>query len=336
MGMAALYAGRDAAAKSALDAALRLDRKNLTYVMGRAQFALYTDAPREAVNLLQDVLPSYPKELPLLEMLAGAQRDAKAFADAQATYRKAADLNPKEPRYLADIADCLAAEHKDDDALAMYQKALDINTMYLPALTSMGALQESHQAWAKAIETYAKAAAIAPNDFRLLAKLVQLNEAAGNLQARDSARDKVFALNKAGKIDAASYCRQQFPDGQHTVMVFEYFELKGPMAVRYAFNFVNADGKTIVKRISLGSYDDATALARQSGQIKPDQRLFHVDVYTDTTHEQLGTFTQEPTYEQTRNLVKQYSAGTLTPSSGTVINTTRPTTAPATGRGGVP
>jgi tetratricopeptide (TPR) repeat protein len=314
MGMAALYAGRDAVAKTALNTALRLEPRNLTYIMGRAQFALYTDAPKEAVKLLQDALPDNPKSLPLLEMLAGAQRDAQDFAAAQATFQKAADLNPKDPRYLADIADCLASQHKGDEALATYQKALDLDPKFLPALTSIGRLHESRQAWAKAIAAFTQAAALDPNDFRLLAKLVQLHEAAGNPQARDAARDQIFALYKAGKINAASFCRQQFPDGPRTVMVFEYFQLQGPMPVRYAFNIVNPDGKAIEKRLSLGSYDDATARARQAGQIKPDQRLFHLDVYTETTHEQLATFTQEPTYEQTRTLVTQYLA-TLTPAT---------------------
>jgi tetratricopeptide (TPR) repeat protein len=318
LGMAAMYAGRDKVAKPALDMAVRLEPKNLKYVMGRAQFAQYTDAPKDAVKYLQGVLPDNGGHLELLEMLGHAQQAAGQFADAQATFEKAAAASPKEPRYRAEMAECLVSLHQEDKALAMYQQALDLNPKYALALANIGQIYQNRKTWDKAIESYAKVVAINPEDYRTVAKLVQLNEAAGNIKERDAAREKVFALQKAGKIDTASYCREQFADGTTSVMVFESFELKGPMAVRYAFNVINADGKTVEKRISLGSYLETTAIARELGQIKDGERMFHLDVYTPAGHETLGMFTKEPTYEETRDRVKQYLAGKLQPLSATV------------------
>jgi tetratricopeptide (TPR) repeat protein len=311
LGMTAMYEGRDDVAKTALDAAMGMAPASATYVMGRAQFALYTEAPGDAVQVLQRALPENEKNPEYLEMLGHAQQALGKFVAAQEIFEKAATANPKEARYRAEVAECLVSQHREDEALAMYQKALDVNPKYSLALTNMGKIQEGRKAWDKALEAYGKAAALNPDDYRAAAKLVELNEAAGNRKARDAAREKVLALYKAGKVDAASFCREQFADGATNVMVFESFELRGVMAVRYAFNVVNADGKTVEKRISLGSYPAITEKARAEGKIKEGERMWHLDAYTTSAHETLGMFAKELTYEETRAMVKDYLAGKL-------------------------
>jgi len=332
LGMAAMYAGHDQPAKIALDLALRLEPKNVRYALGRAQLALYTDAPQDALPILQKALDQDPKNLDVLSALAEAQSGAGLFADAQKTYQAAAELVPGEPRYRANVAEMLNRQGQADEALAAYEKALNIDPKYVPALAGMAQIQRTRQEYDKAIECLARIIAITPGEYRILAQEMQIYERAGKAKERDAVREQIFGLFKAGKIEAESYCREQFPNGTSNVMAFESFELKGPMAVRYAFNVVNADGKTIEKRISLGSYLAVTALARERGQIKADERMFHLDVYTEGGHEVLGMFTVEPTYEQTRDLVRQYFAGTLQPLPPDVTPATKPSGVQGAGR----
>src|SRR6185295_19948119 len=49
LGMAAMYAGHDDSAQTALDRAVRLDPKNAQYTLGRAQLALYQNRPADAI-----------------------------------------------------------------------------------------------------------------------------------------------------------------------------------------------------------------------------------------------------------------------------------------------
>jgi tetratricopeptide (TPR) repeat protein len=332
LGMAAMYAGHDQPAKVALDLALRLDPNNVLYVLGRAQFAMYTDVPKDALPILQKALEGNAKNIEVLSALGEAQSSAGLFVDAQKTYQMAADLVPGEPRYMASIAEMLTKQGKADEALAAYEKALNIDPKYVPALAGMAQIHRIRKEYDKAVECLARIVAITPSEYRILAQQMQIYEIAGKTKERDAVREQIFALFKAGKIEAASYCREQFPNGTSNVMAFESFELKGPMAVRYAFNVVNADGKTVEKRISLGSYLSVTALARERGQIKADERMFHLDVYTEGDHEVLGMFTTEPTYEQTRDMVRRYFAGTLKPLPPDTAPATRPTATRGVGR----
>ena len=336
LGMAAMYGGHDKPAKAALDTALQLDPKNVQYALGRAQFAIYTDVPAEAIPILQAAVAQAPKNIEILSALADAQTGAGRFVDAQKTYQTAADLVPGEPRYLAGVADMFSRQGQPEAALAAYEKALNIDPKYIPALAGMAQIHKGRKDYDKAIECLARILALNTGEYRIMAQQMQIYELAGKTKERDATREQILALFKAGKIDATSFCREQFPTGTSTVMVFESFELKGPMAVRYAFNIVKADGKTIEKRISLGSYLGITAQAQERGEIKADDRMFHLDVYTETTHEVLGMFTVEPTYEQTRDLVRKYLAGTLKPlppAPPTAAPATKPATRGASGAG---
>ena len=56
-----------------------------------------------------------------------------------------------------------------------------------------------------------------------------------------------------------------------------------------------------------------TQLMRKSGDIKEDERMFHLDVYyPGGVHGTLGMFKKEPTYEETRQQVKKFLDGKFT------------------------
>jgi hypothetical protein len=155
-------------------------------------------------------------------------------------------------------------------------------------------------------------------DSKALAKKVQLYEALGKIKERDAAREDVFKLFKAGKIAAKFYCREQFNVGKTPVIVFEYFELKGERALRYSFQVLDEKGDS-AQQISLGSYEMTTLLAREQGQIKADERMYHLDQYTPQSHATLGMFKKEPTYEETRQQVIAFIEGKVKPMSSTTL-----------------
>jgi tetratricopeptide (TPR) repeat protein len=284
--------------------------------MGRAQLALYQDDPKAAIAALQSFFAQgadVDKNPAPWELLGEAQSKDGQYADSQKSYQHAADLAPRDPHYLAEVAAACSTLHKDDDAIAAYQKALAIDPKFSAALAGMGQIYQSQKAYDKSIDAYTRVVAVNPDDFLSIAKLVQLNEALGKTKDRDAARDQIFDLYKAGKITAPAYCRQMMEAKNRDMLVLEYFDFKNSTAVRYAFNILASDGQSIEKRISLGTDEKTTADAREKGTISLKERLFHLDVYVPTGHEIIGTFTKEPSYEETRDLVQKYLAGTLKP-----------------------
>ncbi len=307
LGSASMLLGDDAVATAALGRAARFQPDNLQYALARAQLADMQDKPADAVGLYKNAVAIDPKSLEAWTQLGLAQRQTAQFADAQASFEKAAELSPKDPKFPGMIAQTLEEQHKNDDAIAMYNKALALDPKYAAAYAGIGQADEAKADSAAALAAYSKAIELSPDDFRLIAKQVQLNEALGNTKDRDAARDRILALQKAGKVDASSYCRQIFPFGKSSVMAFEYFDPK-PGATRYAFNVIAADGKTVEKRIAYSTLDPFNLQHRSL----PQPRL---DAYSATTHELLATYATEPTYEQTRDAVQQYLAGKLKPIS---------------------
>jgi cytochrome c-type biogenesis protein CcmH/NrfG len=335
LGMAAMYAGHDAAAQAALEKAVALNPKNAQYVLGRAQLALYQSKPKDAVTVLTKFTAGDDKTVEVWDLLGEAQDGDQQFAAAQESYQKAAALAPKETKYQVKIGQMLVKQHKDADALATFQKALDADPKNATVLGSMAEVYESQNNLDKAIEFYGRMVALNTADYRALGKQVQLYQAQGKAKERDAAHDKIAALKKAGKIGADSFCREQFTQDKSTVIVMEYFEPKGLLAVRYAFNVLGADGKSVDKRITMAYAAEATAQARAQGRIKSSERISQLDVYTVNKegdisgHQTYAQATGEPTYDETRELVKQYFAGALKP----VVAGTKPTTKPATQTG---
>jgi hypothetical protein len=106
--------------------------------------------------------------------------------------------------------------------------------------------------------------AVDPEDWQIRAKLIQTYQSLGKLSERDAERGALFELRRhdanGGLAKEAIYCREQFEAGGETVMVFEYFELKGDRALRYVFSIVDESRNDEKYRLSLGSYQVTNAV----------------------------------------------------------------------------
>jgi hypothetical protein len=100
------------------------------------------------------------------------------------------------------------------------------------------------------------------------------------------------------------------------VFVFEYFSPSGDRAQYLRFCVLNKKGE-VDYYISLGSYDSTTEIARELGEIAKDQRLYHLDEYTESHHKTYAFFKTKPDYEEVRAAVVNALEGKLKPISGT-------------------
>lgn len=169
----------------------------------------------------------------------------------------------------------------------------------------------------EAREWFLRAAQASPEDWRTRAKLVQVTQALGQHQERERHRAALLALYRAGKVDSPEFCREQFREGPHSVVVFESFELAGPWATRYRFDVEGAPGRP-ARRLTLGAYAVTTALARLHGEVGSKEPLFHLDGYEPgrQQHETYDFYTREPAYEEARARVIAILREQTAPLSG--------------------
>lgn len=194
-----------------------------------------------------------------------------------------------EQKTVADRAFAAGNEHLQNkrhaDALAAYRKALAL----LP--------DEPALLW-KRLKV------VEPGNGSVRAKLIQAYQAAGDTKNRDAEHAALLALRKSSAPAGSelakqeAFCRDQFSAGGQPVFAYEHYELVGARALRYNFLVLKPDGTTSF-RVSLGSYKDTNDIARELGDIKPGQRLFHLDGYYENgrVHKTFGFFTAEPSYD---------------------------------------
>ena len=106
--------------------------------------------------------------------------------------------------------------------------------------------------------------------------------------------------------------------------------------MRWHFYVVD-DAGNVVDRWSVGSYESTTAMLRETGDIKPDERLFHLDHYPAAGgHGTFAFYVNQPAYEKARADFIAGVTGRAKPmsTSGPYRPATRPATQPAQPRRG--
>jgi tetratricopeptide (TPR) repeat protein len=252
--------------------------------------------------------------LPICLFSFGVGQTQKTYSDAE--------INRSETLFKA--GNDLMEQNKYAEALIKYKEGLAITPDALGMLYNGGIAAFSTDDFALALDWWKRLKAGDPDDMQARAKLIQTYQAMGRSAERDTERKELFQVRNSGKgrelFDTDYYVREQGSLGGRRVMVFEYFELRGDRALRYVFYVLDDAGKTEF-RISLGSYEMTNSIWRETAKPKAGERLFHMDGYYNWGHATYGMYTTEPTYDETREIVKAVLEKAKKPvSSSTIVN----------------
>jgi tetratricopeptide (TPR) repeat protein len=240
--------------------------------------------------------------------LARAEKPEAALA----AFRRATELDPGHAKSALMVGVVSADAGDEDAALEWFVKAATIDPKYATAHGNVGQIYQNRGKSADALAAFQKAVEAAPEDWRFRAKLVQLYQALGKTEERDHERAVIRDLWDEDKVDQPHFCREQFEVAGKKVQAYEHFELAGDRPVRYAFLVLKPDGQRPDFKITLGSYEMTTRIARERGTIGKDERMFHLDgYYADGSHRTFGMFRKEPSYEETRVRVVEVLKGKL-------------------------
>jgi tetratricopeptide (TPR) repeat protein len=112
-------------AEEVLRGIMKEDPENEAAVEQLTQLLLDEGKSAEAVSLLEGLNSRTPSAA-LLDLLGDAYTQTKNLGKAEQAYRKAAELDPSELTHQRGLAQTLLAEEKFSDALAVYQKLVDL------------------------------------------------------------------------------------------------------------------------------------------------------------------------------------------------------------------
>ncbi|WP_395741327.1 tetratricopeptide repeat protein [Prosthecobacter sp.] len=203
---------------------------------------------------------------------------------------------------------------KEDLIAALKQDPSDQSALY-----NLGLLNYLEDNYAEAIKHWQTLRTLEPTDWRVREKLVQAYWGAGDTKA---ATTEIAALREARdskKHPELSkkefFICDQFQIGTIRAFVLEYYDLKGDRPLAWKFILRTGD-EDVDHRYSVGSYDTATAVARELGTIGPNERQYHLDGYwTNGSHATYGFYRNRPDYQNIRTQVQQIIKGEMQPIS---------------------
>lgn len=148
------------------------------------------------------------------------------YANAEVSYRKALEKNPKNPQASFNLGNALMAQKKDSAAVEQYESATKLETNPLrkaQAFHNIGVVCQSHKMYGEAIEAYKSALRLNPNDDETRYNLVlckhqkqkqdqnRQNQQGNDDKKDDNKKDQQKPEDKKDKQDEQKQQEQQKP-----------------------------------------------------------------------------------------------------------------------------
>ena len=164
--------------------------------------------------------------------------------------------------------------------------------------------------------------AIRPEDWKVLPDLIQAYQQLHDTVHREERRTALFRLYDEGKdtslTSQTEYARDYFRVDSFLVEVYEQFRPKGDREVFVFFYWFSPDGNQI-GNFALGSFESDNEFARQRGQLKPGEQVFHLDYNAKASHSTYGFWSSRPGYDMVRALVSDAIRGKVKPISTSIF-----------------
>jgi tetratricopeptide (TPR) repeat protein len=328
---------QDDKAMQALERAIEIESNVAQYHVFQARIYQANNRHDDAVHAVEAALKLKPKDRAIRIDLARARWNAGQFkvalAELQAMLKEKSDASDQDgqegPKGQVDVVYYIGSiymqQKKYDLAVVQFLKVAKLTPQLTNPHFLLGQCYRLMGQLAEALKHFQRVIEISPNDYRGRARTIQIYQAQGKIEDRDKARTALIALRQSGKSPSLNrqsrFFRDEFAVGTEKLRVFEYFDFKGPRAVRYAFYILDLKGDGTRYRITLGSYDVTNDVAQATGQIKKGERLFHLDGYfSGNGHTTYGMFKGEPSYDEIKKQVAKIVSGKQKAISGSKPN----------------
>lgn len=324
LGRAYFYAEQDQKAITAFEAALKRDPSLSTphFFIGLIKHYA-NDLEHAEKSFLAAIAADSSDKIYFIELGRVLERKNDPNA-ASAAYKKALALD--EADFDANFNLATIYSRNDDLAkaekhllAAAAQKPTDIDTRY-----NLGQLYQSTKRHRLAIEQFQAVIELNPNEWRAIAKLVQENEAIADISSRDAAISLIYEAWQSNVDkelgDQGFYIRDQIEFEGGRIYVLEYFELNGERARKFVFHLRDKENEETAFTVSLGSYERTIKIARSIGDIKADERFYHLDGYAPNgSHYTYGFFEKVPPYDTLKEMALKAFAGEAKTVSSTIV-----------------
>jgi hypothetical protein len=157
-----------------------------------------------------------------------------------------------------------------------------------------------------------------PHDWRVLPDLILTYQYLSDSVRRDECRASLFQMREEQKDPSlkteTEYLLDSFKIDSTFVTVYEQFTPTGDRQVYIYFHCTNARGRN-TGSFSFGSYEQDNQFARELGQIREGEKVYHLDFNSAERHSTYGMYLRKPSYDILRAIVVGAIRGAIVPSS---------------------
>ena len=232
-------------------------------------------------------------------------RDEKTALDCfeQATLR-----DPKNVEALLEAGATLGQMGRNEGALAKFLAALIIDKKNVMGHFNAGQAYQGINKPAKAVYHFKQVLQYKPRDWMAREKLIQLYQKMEKPEEVEKQREYLIKMHKNGEVPLRSFAREEFKIGPYQVIVYENFlhQVLGRRPVFLNFLIYTRKHKRYLRRYSLGSFEVTNEIARRSGRLKEDERLYHLDLIDgrkSKKRKHVVSWVKKPDYEKVRKVV---------------------------------
>jgi tetratricopeptide (TPR) repeat protein len=250
---------------------------------------MYGD-PAKAEATFRKAIGLHPKDARLRLELGRLLARAERYDEALAAMLEACRLDPADAEAQLQAGTLLVGAGKDDDALTHFARAVEIDPKLVDAWYNAGQVHYNKGRFERALEAWTKTCELTPDDFQTRTKLVQALYALGRYADAEPHRKRTIELKPE---DRKEFCFDQFDVGENRVFAYETFEKGGDLYYHFTFKVTSRKGE-ILETINL----ESSAVIREQGV------MFILGRNRAGEHETLGhMWTKLPDYAELKALV---------------------------------
>jgi len=160
---------------------LKEDPENDAAMEQLTQLLLDQGKADEAIHILQTMTSHSPSPT-LYDLLGDAYTQTKDYANAEAAYRKAVELDPSELTHLRGLGQTLLSEEKYSEALTVYQKLADVMPDDADVYLRIAQIYRELHQLDKAEENLVKARQYAPGSLEVMYNEAMIYESQGRYE----------------------------------------------------------------------------------------------------------------------------------------------------------
>lgn len=310
---------QDEAAAKSIELAISLRPGEAEYHAFQGKMLTYGEDKDAAEKAYQKAIELAPKKGIYYHEYSQLLYTLKKREAAEAQLRRAIEVDPAFGEAYLTLSIYLMDAGEKAQAVVILRQGIEKSPKHAGLRDALGQIYQVREKFPESYEQYSALAELEPENLRAQAKLVQLCLALGKEKDSNTHLENVFRLFREGRAEQEWFCREQFVSGKSLVQAMEYFELKGPQAMKYRFQVMDEKREKALYVISLGSYSLTTAVGRENGSIKKDERMYHLDYYQGREHRTYGMYNAKPpSYEEVRKMVVEIISGTRKPLIGSL------------------